>query len=1228
MGIPKFYKWLNRRYPMAVSKVEHEEDVPPVDNLYIDMNGLVHMVIHGNSVERHVMTSQMVNRGKMDELWAELFRYIDDIVHMVNPRKLLFMALDSVTPITKMTQQRARRMKDAHAIEEMTATARQYGEPELFDINAISPGTPFMREVNLKLDLFIQQKVAEDPMYQHLRIIFSDSNVPGEGEHKIMEFLRHYKISPDYDPNTRHCIYGMDADLIMLALVSHEPHTFIFREVAENRSPGMQSAKGVTRSTMLKVQDFEILYVSILREYFELEYKDLASQLSFPFDLERIIDDFIFFSLFVGNDFVPYLNTIDINNGSLDEIIRIYKRTLPKLKNYITYKGDIMWSGAELIFQELGKSELAKLKERRSEFVSLTKQGTVAADEFDEGAARARLMLEKKTAKIESLRAKGKLNEFVLALRKKKGVAPVDVSPTVGEVSKEAEPLEIAPEELPDSEVSDIEKEELTAGAEAAASSASAESNLAMLEKMCGMYERDEVNAKRLYYMEKFKFDIVEPEGKKKLDALISSYLEGLQWVLYYYYCGVKHWGWYFPYHYAPLVSDITSPQKYVQEGKEMTFAHLKEKNVPVTPFEQLLSILPRSSRNLLPVCYHRLYETDSEICDLYPSHYATDFNGRALPWEAIKLIPFVDECRVMAAETKAIAAGPAFTPEEAERNVIHSPVQYTYKFPDTEKASVCLKQEFKYANEKAPSFQPVLARGVELPCYDYPSLKHVDVASFRLIHVRHAGTYVDGAELAIKSDGKEDFAALLTQPVYVGYPFLREAWVESIVTRRGVVTLANDGYHTQMHSSRDAAEMYQACRDQMYEERLNCVGDIGFVCCCRVLEGLTKSYKDGGEMQKQFSLQRSYFPNVVVSLQRDPRYYQNVDPLLASQKAQFPIGSPCVLMAEPYFGGVGTISQNGSHGNLSVVLRQSADKANIDGFNRISAAAASAEKNQYRDFVSLKALNRALGVSGYVMSRITSTIMVYVRDPKKKQRKFDMPKYNLGLGLKSQSQGINIPYHVCYSDFRHEWLVSKEVADYIDEYIRRFPTVVSILDETCARDRDETLFADMLFPSLADPEEGLRSILDWILALPVSKLPYVPCGSKIMPLKLRETIREELKKLPAAESAPMLVGNNKIRNVFVETHPFWIRPFGLKSYYEYQIGDRVINIKTSGLGTAPFGSMGTIVGIYQEKILVQFDTPLLTGSTYWGQCEKCSGKIVEASAVMNLSMYPRLVVH
>jgi len=95
----------------------------------------------------------------------------------------------------------------------------------------------------------------------------------------------------------------------------------------------------------------------MLREYIMLEYRPLAEQMKIKFDLERIIDDWIFFCFFIGNDFLPSLSALDIGEGSLDHLINFYKKCLPQMDDYITLEGQIFWDRAEPFIELLGKHE-------------------------------------------------------------------------------------------------------------------------------------------------------------------------------------------------------------------------------------------------------------------------------------------------------------------------------------------------------------------------------------------------------------------------------------------------------------------------------------------------------------------------------------------------------------------------------------------------------------------------------------------------------------------------------------------------------------------------------------------------------------------------------------------------------------------------------------------------------------------------------------------------------
>lgn len=170
----------------------------------------------------------------------------------------------------------------------------------------------------------------------------------------------------------------------MLALASHEPYFRILREDVFSQDisstacrtcgqEGHYSAECTgTKADMVKKpppekKPFIFLDVAILREYLEVE---LNVPQTFPFNLEQALDDWVVLIFFVGNDFLPHLPSLEIREGAIDMLVRIWKENLKTMGGYLTNHGEMELGRAQIILEALSKRE-DDIFRRRKECSSL-----------------------------------------------------------------------------------------------------------------------------------------------------------------------------------------------------------------------------------------------------------------------------------------------------------------------------------------------------------------------------------------------------------------------------------------------------------------------------------------------------------------------------------------------------------------------------------------------------------------------------------------------------------------------------------------------------------------------------------------------------------------------------------------------------------------------------------------------------------------------------------------
>lgn len=654
MGVPALFRWLSQKYPKIISPVIEElpeevdgEKIPidarrpnpngeEFDNLYLDMNGIVHPCSHPE--DRPPPATE-------EDMMVAIFEYTERVVNMVRPRKLLMIAVDGVAPRAKMNQQRSRRFrsaqeaaqKDADKAELYKMLRAQGQEPEgdgdgsgpkkTWDSNAITPGTPFMDILAASLRYWIAYKLNTDPAWEKLKVIISDATVPGEGEHKIMQFVRSQRNSPAHDPNTRHVIYGLDADLIMLGLATHEPYFRVLREdvFANDTKPGCcricnqpghmaAQCKGAPakkegefgeKQGGAPLKPFIWLHVSVLREYLAVEMS--VPNQPFRFDLERALDDWVFMCFFVGNDFLPHLPSLDIREQGIDTLIAIWKDNIPAMGGYLTKDGHVDLARAQLILEGLAKQEDAIFKRRKQ-----------VEDRKEAAAAKRRRISDRNNQRQDPVpggdAAANAPIRYPGGRKRGEPIPDINALPTFapGAAQTAADPrfmthdMVVNKANVANKSAAAVLKEKLMASKNAtpkdsqksaveelmSSIGAPTDSPPSALKRKANEIEDDPndsgtpgrnspdpktdgpppapksdpnelpPDSVRLwedgyadrYYEQKFK---VSKDNIAFRHQVARDYVEGLAWVLLYYFQGCPSWTWYYPHHYAPFAADF-----------------------------------------------------------------------------------------------------------------------------------------------------------------------------------------------------------------------------------------------------------------------------------------------------------------------------------------------------------------------------------------------------------------------------------------------------------------------------------------------------------------------------------------------------------------------------------------------------------------------------------------------------------------------------------------------
>jgi 5'-3' exonuclease len=630
MGIPSYFSNIVKGHKAVIKKLA---GLPEIHNLYMDTNGLIYDAVRVVGSSRG-MTNQDYECLIIDTVCNKISEY----VALFHPSDKVFIAFDGVAPVAKLNQQRERRYKswftsvvEQTIIQKNTlldplsaarTTTTTIGADKAWNTSAITPGTLFMNKLNTRMRDYCEVKARE--FGNTIAYIYSGSDIAGEGEHKIFEYIRENAL---YHKDTTTLIYGLDADLIMLCLnhLHISQNIYLYRDTPDFIQ-SLDSTLSSNDNYYLDIPAFACSLEAIMRETKETGVapdvvtayvSDAKTKSVEPQTTTRItpevvaaIDDYIVMTFILGNDFMPHFPSLNLRTNGMTVLLQTYANMFKNSKDYLVTRV----SGRQVIVWKTMRAFIALLAEtEHNRFMNEHKmRDRQGKQRFGGGSGGGGTKFGTRAFGDTAATSTVNVNTTpVVDIRELTKVACNKVVQLVANVEK--------------------------------CHSLNDFMTIPMQERAVEKYiDPFKENWEFRYYDALFDIDIYAKTGRgaptiDRLQMICVNYIEGLEWTMRYYSTGCVDWRWTYKYAYAPLLVDL---MRYMPHLDSALFPNATEVKNPVRDLVQLCYVLPMASHGLLPPAV-------AEKLKRYYSHYYCDkldfkWSYSKYFWEAHTELPHI----------------------------------------------------------------------------------------------------------------------------------------------------------------------------------------------------------------------------------------------------------------------------------------------------------------------------------------------------------------------------------------------------------------------------------------------------------------------------------------------------------------------------------------------------------------------------------------------------------